>query len=193
MTLQLDSHGKTLSVFTLIMINVIAIDNLRSLTAGAMYGFSLVFFYTLAALLFFIPTILVTAELATGWPNTGGVYIWVREAFGPRWGFLTIWLQWIYNVVWYPTIFAFMAVIVAYLVDPALVNNKYYMLAVTLSAFWATTLINCFGLRISGWVSVIGAIAGTIFPMALITVFSVLWLYSGKPAQVHFSLKEFFP
>ena len=106
------------------MINVIAIDNLRSLTAGAEYGFSMVFFYLVAAILFFVPTILVTAELATGWPNTGGVYIWVREAFGPRWGFLTIWLQWIYNVVWYPTIFAFIASIVAYL-SIQLVDNKF--------------------------------------------------------------------
>ena len=87
-----NTHHKSLSLFTLIMMNVIAIDNLRSLTVGAEFGFSMVFFYLVAMLLFFIPTILVSAELATGWPNTGGVYVWVREAFGPRWGFLTIWL-----------------------------------------------------------------------------------------------------
>jgi len=194
MGIQLDAaKGKTLSVFTLVMINVIAIDNLRSLTAGAVYGFSLVFFYSLAALLFFIPTILVTAELATGWPNTGGVYIWVREAFGSRWGFLTIWLQWIYNVVWYPTIFAFIAGIVAYLIYPPLVDNKYFMLGVILSAFWGTTLVNCFGLRVSSWVSVIGAIVGTIFPMVFIAILSFFWLYAGKPSQIHFTLKDFFP
>ena len=49
------TSGKTLGVFTLVMINVIAIDNLRSLTVGAEFGFALVFFYLLAALLFFIP------------------------------------------------------------------------------------------------------------------------------------------
>lgn len=187
------AKGKTLSVFTLVMINVIAIDNLRSLTAGAVYGFSLVFFYSLAALSFFIPTILVTAELATGWPNTGGVYIWVREAFGSRWGFLTIWLQWIYNVVWYPTIFAFIAGIVAYLVYPPLVDNKFFMLGIILSAFWSTTLVNCFGLRVSSWVSVIGAIIGTIFPMVFIAILSFCWIYAGKPSQIHFTLRDFFP
>jgi putative glutamate/gamma-aminobutyrate antiporter len=194
MGVQFDSSkGKTLSVFTLVMINVIAIDNLRSLTAGAIYGFTLVFFYLVAALLFFIPTILVTAELATGWPNTGGVYIWVREAFGPRWGFLTIWLQWIYNVVWYPTIFAFIAGILAYLIHPSLVDNKFYMLGVILSAFWGTTLVNCFGLKISSWISVVGAIIGTIFPMVFIAILSFFWIYKGNPSQVHFSLKNFFP
>jgi amino acid transporter len=194
MGIQLDSaKGKALSVFTLVMINVIAIDNLRSLTAGAVYGFSLLFFYLVAAVLFFIPTILVTAELATGWPNTGGVYIWVREAFGSRWGFLTIWLQWIYNVVWYPTIFTFIAGILAYLIDPALTNNKYYMLSVILSAFWGTTLLNCFGLKISSWISIIGAIVGTIFPMLFIALLSFVWQGLGKVSQIHFSLKEFVP
>ncbi len=193
MDISLNSKGKTLSVFTLIMMNVIAIDNLRSLTAGAVYGFSLVFFYLLAALLFFIPTILVTAELATGWPNTGGVYIWVREAFGPRLGFITIWLQWIYNVVWYPTIFAFIAGILAYLIYPPLVNNKYFMLGVILCAFWSTTWINCLGLKVSSWVSVIGAIIGTIIPMVFISVLSFIWLYKGNPSEIHFTIKNFFP
>lgn len=187
------SKGKTLSVFTLVMINVIAVDNLRSLTAGAEYGFALVFFYILAALLFFIPTVLVTAELATGWPATGGIYVWVREAFGPQWGFLTIWLQWIYNVVWYPTIFAFIAGILAYLINPQLVNNKFYMLSIILIAFWMATLLNCFGLKTSSWVSIVGAIIGTIIPMVIIVSLGFIWLYSGYPSQVHFTLKEFFP
>lgn len=193
MSIELNTRGKTLNVFTLIMINVIAIDNLRSLTVGAEYGFAMVFFYLLAAILFFVPTILVTAELATGWPNTGGVYIWVREAFGPRWGFLTIWLQWVYNVVWYPTIFAFIAGIVAYLINPALVENKVFMLSVILGAFWTMTLINCVGLKLSSIVSVIGAVLGTIIPMVFIAILGFTWLYLDKPSQVHFSLKDFFP
>jgi len=78
---------RSLSVFSLIMINIIAIDSLRNIPAAAEYGFSILFYYAVAATTFFIPSALVSAELATGWPKTGGVYIWVREAFGPHWGF----------------------------------------------------------------------------------------------------------
>jgi putative glutamate/gamma-aminobutyrate antiporter len=195
MSLQNNSSqtGKTLGVFSLVMINVIAVDNLRSLTAGAEYGFALVFFYLLAALLFFIPTILVAAELATGWPTTGGVYVWVREAFGTRWGFLTIWMQWIYNVVWFPTIFAFIAGIFAYLINPELANNKIFMLSVILSAYWGLTLLNCLGLKVSHLISTLGAIIGTIFPMLLIAILGVAWLYLEKPSQINFSFNDFFP
>jgi putative glutamate/gamma-aminobutyrate antiporter len=187
------AKNKALSMFGLVMINVIAVDNLRSLTVGAEYGFALLFFYALAALLFFIPTILVTAELATGWPNTGGVYVWVREAFGPRVGVLTIWLQWIYNVVWYPTIFAFIAGILAYLIYPELTNNKIYMLSVILFTFWSVTLINCLGLKVSNWISIVGAIIGTILPMMFITILGIIWLYHGKPSQIHFSFHNALP
>ena len=83
-----------MSLFTLTMINVIAIDSLRSIPMSAHYGFSLVF-YLLSALIFFIPSALISAELSTGWPQTGGIYVWVREAFGIPIGFLVIWLQWI--------------------------------------------------------------------------------------------------
>lgn len=30
----------------------------------------------------------------------------MTEAFGSRWGFVAIWLQWIQNVVWYPMMLA---------------------------------------------------------------------------------------
>jgi putative glutamate/gamma-aminobutyrate antiporter len=184
---------KPLGVFTLVMINVIAVDNLRSLTVGAQYGFALVFFYLLAAILFFIPTILISAELATGWPNTGGVYVWVREAFGPRLGFLTIWLQWIYNVVWYPTIFTFIAGIVAYLIHPELVNNTAYILSFVLSAFWLVTLFSCLGLKVSGVLSIVGAIIGTLIPMLFIISLGLCWLYLGNASQIKFTWQEFFP
>jgi amino acid transporter len=187
------TKGKTLSVFALVMINVIAIDNLRSLTAGAEYGFALVFFYILGAILFFIPTILVTAELATGWAQAGGVYVWVREAFGLRVGFLTIWLQWIYNVVWYPTIFTFIAGIIAYLIDPTLVENKYFMLSIILTAFWCVTLLNCLGLKASSWLSIVGAIIGTILPMVFIAALGFFWIYHDKPTHINFTVKDFFP
>src|SRR3990167_9059299 len=94
---------KPLTIFSLVAINVIAIDSLRGLPFSEEYGFSAVFYYLLAAITFFIPVSLVSAELATAWPETGGLYVWVREAFGNEIGFLTIWLQWFYNIAWYPT------------------------------------------------------------------------------------------
>lgn len=176
---------RVLSVFSLVMINVIAVDSLRTLPISAKLGLPLVSYYLLAAIAFFIPVALVAAELATAYPNTGGLYVWVREAFGRRAGFVTIWLQWIYNVVWYPTILAFITSILSYLFAPNLANNQYYLLFSGITLFWLFTLLNCFGMRISSWVSIFGAIIGTLLPMLLVSVLGGLWLYQGKPIELN--------
>jgi glutamate:GABA antiporter len=175
---------KILSVFSLVMINVIAVDSLRTLPMSAKLGVSLISYYLLAALVFFIPIALVAAELATAYPNTGGLYIWVREAFGRRAGFITIWLQWIYNVVWYPTILAFIAATLAYLFAPELANNKFYLLSTVIGLFWTFTFLNCFGMRLSSIVSIIGAIFGTIVPMLGIIALGGIWLIQGRPIEI---------
>jgi glutamate:GABA antiporter len=175
------SPKKVLSVFSLVMINVIAVDSLRTLPMSAKLGLPLVSYYSVAAFAFFIPVALVAAELATAYPNTGGLYVWVREAFGRRVGFITICLQWIYNVIWYPTILAFIAATLSYLFVPQLANNKLYLLITTLSLFWLFTLLNCFGMKVSSIVSIIGAIIGTILPMVCIAVLGGIWLFQDKP------------
>lgn len=184
---------RVLSVFSLVMINVIAVDSLRTLPIAAEYGFALLFFYLIAGLLFFIPTALVSAELATGWPTTGGLYIWIREAFGERWGFFVIWLQWIYNVVWYPTILSFIVGTVVYFINPSLTQDKVFMFTSILTLFWTTTLINCFGMRTSSLVSTLGALFGTIFPMLFIIGLGSFWLMKGNAAQISFTAASFFP
>jgi amino acid transporter len=176
---------KILSVFSLVMINVIAVDSLRTLPLTAKLGFHLVAFYVLAAFIFFIPVALVAAELATAYPNTGGIYVWVREAFGKRVAFVTIWLQWIYNVVWYPTIMAFVAATLSYLFAPELANNKVYLISSIISLFWIFTLLNCFGMKVSSFLSIIGASFGTLIPMLGITILGLIWLYQGNPLEIN--------
>lgn len=191
MTFNKKKH--VLSVFSLAMINIIAVDNLRSLPIAAEYGFSLVFYYLLAGILFFIPTALIAAELATGWPSTGGVYVWVREAFGNRCAFFVIWLQWIYNVVWYPTMMAFLAGMLAYLIDPKLADDKFYMISVVLILFWLATFLNSFGMKASSILSNVGALIGTILPMVFISILGGVWLYEGHPNQLNMDWHTFLP
>lgn len=178
------SQKYALSVFSLVMINVIAVDNLRTLPISAKIGLPLVSYYVIAALTYFIPVALVAAELAATFPKAGGIYVWVREAFGRRSAFVTIWLQWIYNVVWYPTILIFLAETFAYLFNPDLATNKIYLVTIVISSFWIFTILNCFGMKISGLISIIGALFGTILPMVGIIVLGFLWILHGYPISI---------
>ncbi len=188
-----NSSKKQISVFTLVMITVIAVDSLRSIPLSAQYGFSLVFYYLLAAVLFLIPSALVSAELASSLPKTGGLYIWIREAFGDSWASFVIWVQWIYNICWYPTILALLAASLAYPFMPELVDNKIYMLLTILSVYWFTTWINMQGIQASANLSRFTAIIGTLIPMFCITCLAVYWLIQGNTPVIQFSYETFVP
>ncbi len=187
------SRPKVLGLFSLVMINVIAVDSLRALPISAEYGFSIVFFYLFGGLFFLLPVALIAAELATGWPRPGGIYVWVSEAFGKRWGFLTIWLQWLYNIFWYPTIMAFVAGTLAWLIDPQLAQVKLYMWSLAMLIFWAATAFNWFGMRLSAWISMASSLFGTLFPMFFIIILAISWCLSGRPVQVTFNWQHFWP
>lgn len=175
------------------MINVAAICSIKNWPLTAVYGFSSLFYFIVSILLFFIPVSLVSAELATGWPERGGVYVWVREAFGHRWGFLAGWLLWIENVVWYPTILSFIAGTIAFSFDPSLADNTLYMFCVIFGAFWGATLLNLLGMKMSGWISTLGVILGTIIPGVVIIGLGIAWLGAGKPSHIAFNWNTFFP
>ena len=186
-------NKRVLGVFVLAMINVCIIASLRSLPLMAEEGFSLVFFFVVAALMFLIPSALVSAELATGWPERGGVYLWVKEAFGERWGFLAIWLQWIQNVIWYPTVLSFAGATLAYMINPDLASNKVYMISVILIIYWGATLASFRGMSTAGWLSTVGVISGTLIPGAAIIILGLIWFSSGNTPQISLTAKDLFP
>jgi putative glutamate/gamma-aminobutyrate antiporter len=185
--------AKTLTVFSLAMINVAAIGSVKNWPLTAEYGFSSVFFLILAALTFFFPVSLIAAELATAWPKRGGVFVWVKEAFGHRTGFLAIWLLWIENVIWYPTILSFIAGTLGFAFFPSLADNKLYTLAVVLITFWGSTLLNLRGMRTSSALSTVGSVCGTFVPGILIVALGAVWYFSGAPIQITFSWEDFIP
>lgn len=129
------SHKK-ISLFSLVLLIVAAIDNIRNMPASALFGSALIFFFLFSAVVFLIPTSLVAAELSATFPEKGGVYQWVKMAFGEKWAMLAIWMQWINTMVWYPTILSFIAGTAAYLVDPELAQNKVYLISCILIVFW---------------------------------------------------------
>lgn len=189
----MSSNKHALTIFSLTMITVGSVDSIRNLPATALFGSQLISFFIMGALFFLIPTALVSAELASGWAKQGGIYIWVKEAFGKRTGFLAIWLQWIENVIWYPTILSFVAGTIGYLINPSMASNPYFLWAVIVSSFWGATLVNMRGMHSSALFSNICALSGLLLPMALIIALGATWLVGGNPSQVQFDAQSISP
>lgn len=182
---QKKGAGFKLSVATLAIMNVTAVVSLRGLAAESVYGLSSAFYYLFAAIVFLIPTALIAAELAAMYSDKeGGVFRWVGEAMGARMGFLAIWIQWIQNTIWYPTVLTFGAVSIAFIGmdqahDMALASNKVFTLVVVLAIYWVATFIALKGLTWVGKISKWGGIIGTIIPAALLIVMGVIYIATG--------------
>lgn len=192
------SKAFKLSVATLAIMNITAVVSLRGLPAEAIYGPSSAFYYLFAAIVFLIPTAMVAAELAAMFSDKqGGIFRWVGEAFGPKTGFLAIWLQWIESTIWYPTVLTFGAVSLAFIgmndaTDAVLASDKIFTLVTVLAIYWIATFIAMKGLDWVGKISKWGGLIGTIIPAGLLIILGIIYIASGGENHMDMS-QGFFP
>ncbi|WP_407506433.1 APC family permease [Vibrio parahaemolyticus] len=178
-----------LSVFSVIMITVTSVDSIRNIPGAALFGSHAISFFLLAGLCFFVPTALVCAELSTTYPQQGGVYLWGKETIGPNFGFATVWYQYAENIVYYPPLISFIVATGAYPFFPELAQNNIFMLIMINVIFWALTLVNIFGLRLSSMITNVFGTLGLIFPILLIIGLGGYWAYTN-PGESHISLSH---
>ena len=70
---QKDTAGN-LSTLALAMMNVAIVAGLANDVQQAFYGLTSITYFVIGAIVFFIPTGLVAAELAGGWSERGGIF-----------------------------------------------------------------------------------------------------------------------
>lgn len=179
-------NKKSMSVFTMSMLTVAAVLSLRNLPSMAEYGWSIIFYLVFACVCFFIPSALVSAELASTYPEEGGVYRWVKEAFGPKWGFVAIFMQWVENLPWFPACLTFVASAIAYVFNPELATNKWFVFITIIITLWLATFLNFKGMRLSAFLSSSGVLAGTVVPGVVIIAMVAVYLFMGKPIKIPF-------
>lgn len=184
---------RTLTVFALVMITTGIITSIHGAPSMAYYGFSLVFIYLVVALVFLLPSALISAELATGWPEDGGVYVWVKEAFGERLAFVAVWQQWIENVIWFPSILTVTVVSACYGFAPEVADNKVFIFVAVNGVFWSLTLSNLLGMRTSGMVASVCTIFGRILPILFMFGMALLFLSKGNLSNAAFTWDNFIP
>lgn len=186
------SAGKKIAAIGMLafaVMNITTIVSLRGLPGMAEYGLTSIFYYVFAAIMFLVPVSLVAAELAATFPNQGGVFRWVGEAFGPRWGFAAIYYQWQAIVIWFPTVLIFAAAALAYVWEPlsfdqSLANNKIYTIVVLLAVYWAVTLFTFRGIKASAQLSFLGGLFGTIIPGGVLIALGIAYALSGRPIDL---------
>ena len=159
------------------------VTSLRGLPMLAKEEMTMFAYLAFTAVFYLIPASLVSAELGGAFADKkGGIYAWVGEAFGVRWGFLAIWLQWIQNVVWYPVALTFGAAALAYTIGlPDLAKNGIYVGIFCIVVYWMATFVVLQGVEVFAKAANWTFIVGTIVPGIVLLLLFGYWVATGHP------------
>ena len=96
---------KKVNLFKMVGFTVCGIVVLDTFVAPAAMGVSSITVWLLTAIFFFIPYGLINAELGAAYPDDGGIYAWVKRAFGEFQATLVAWFYWVNVAFWMPAVF----------------------------------------------------------------------------------------
>ncbi len=159
---------RALGLRDVVLMNVVAVVGLRWIARGARAGAPSVTLWILAWVAFFVPLAVSVSALAKRYPDQGGVYVWVRRAFGPAHGFICGWCLWVNNVFYFPSVLLFGAANFAAMGNwQALGSSRAYSIAFVLAGIWIAAGINIVGLRRGKWLQNAGSL-GVWIPVGLL-------------------------
>lgn len=149
-------HPKTLRQRDMVLFTVTAILLPDVLTATASAGASSIAWWLILGVMFFLPMGLISAELGCSYPRQGGIYAWVREAFGPRWGSRITFCYWINMALWLPAMFVLFAGVFNQVFD--LGASFRQQVAIAIGVTWLTVAASVVALRFGKWIPNIGGL-----------------------------------
>src|SRR5690349_50659 len=180
-----------ISWIALALMTTSSVASLRAAPAMAVYGLACVFLYLLPAIVFLLPTSLVSAELASGWK--GGVYNWVSQGISKPMGFLAIWCQFAMTIFYYPSLLGFVASTLAYVINPDLASSGVWTAVVIMVCYWSGVWVSSRGTGSVAGLASGGLIIGTLIPGVVLVTLGAVFLGQGNSSAAPMDASHLLP
>jgi amino acid transporter len=180
-----------ISWIALALMTTSSVASLRPAPTMAVYGLASIFLYVIPALVFLLPTSLVSAELASGW--SGGVYNWVSQGISKPMGFLAIWCQFAMTIFYYPSLLGFVASTLAYVINPDLASSGVWTALVIMVCYWTGVWVSSRGTGSVAGLASIGLIVGTLVPGAVLVILGMVFLGQGNESAAPMTASHLLP
>ena len=147
-------------LFSAVLATVCIILVADAVAPTASIGHSQYVWWAIMLIGFFVPYALISAELGTQYsskgPYEGGMYTWVKKAFGKKWASRVAWFYWVNYPLW---IASLADLITSLIMTMCGIEMEMWMVLVIQIAYIAiVTVLGMLRISQSDWVSNIGAI-----------------------------------
>lgn len=177
---------RTLGFWDVLLFFITAGVNLQWVATAAVAGPSSITIWGLACATMSLPLAFCVVELASRYPDEGGIYVWSKRAFGDFAAFMTGWTYWISNLPYFPGVLYFAAGNALFIAGEPfrhLSSSPAYFIAASLIGLSFATYLNLVGLQIGKWLNNAGAIARWLATLALMGIGMVAWLRFGSATE----------
>lgn len=173
--------NKKMSFFGFFTLTAAMLMSADEYPAFAQSGLLAVVYLVLAGVIWFLPVALCAAELATIDGNSeGGVYTWVKNVLGARWGFVAVFFQWLQITVNFITMIYFIIGSLSYVLKwEALNTNPWLKWACFLLIYWGMTAWQLGGVGKTEKIVNVSFTAGIVFPSLVLLVLGLIYLFSS--------------
>jgi amino acid transporter len=167
----------------LLMFYVVTGISLRWVATAAHAGPSAIAVWIGAWLCFYVPLALSVVELASRYPQEGGLYVWSKQAFGDFAGYIAAWTYWTSNLPYFPAVLYFAAGNVLYMRRQQwmhLSDQPSYYVWFSLVALTLITILHFVGLNIGKWLHNVGAFGMWVPAVIVIVMGFIGWHRFGS-------------
>ncbi len=156
----------------------------------AAMGPSAITWSLIITVIFFFPSGLIFAELGATYPEEGGMYAWVKRAYGKRWGARVSWMYWVNNAVWISSVCTFTIGVFSQLFLPHI--SFPVQIVLTIAMIWLVILVCLRPIKESKWVTNVAALFKLIIAGGIIGCACLFFFRNGSAAS-DLSLANFRP
>ncbi len=177
----MEKKKKKFRLFDAILATVCITLVAESVTPTAAIGNSQYFWWIFLIIAFCVPYGMISAELGTTYPSEGGMYDWVKRAFGPKMASRVAWNYWINFPLWIASLAVAVTDVVAGIFDIEL--NIFWLLVLQLGYTWLVSLLGTKRIGESKWIVNIGTIFKILFMVGLGLLGIYVFFKTGESAN----------
>lgn len=163
----------------------------ESVMPTAAIGNSQYFWWIFLIIAFCIPYGMISAELGTTYQSEGGMYDWVKRAFGAKWAARVAWNYWINFPLWIASLAVAVTDVIAGIFEIEL--SLVWLLVLQLGYTWLVSFLGTQRIGESKWIVNIGTFFKIAFMVSLGLLGVYVYIKTGESANPITSVADLLP